>query len=220
MAFRMQTSVPEVTDISQRDRSHVRRSTAPTAASPAPSPPTACSPAAWPSAACASSSSTTRAGTSTATCPTASAASARETDQASAALVTDLKQRGLLDDTLVVWGGEFGRTVYSQGTLTATNYGRDHHPRCFTIWLAGGGIKPGITYGETDDYGYNIADANGNPIVADKARTHARCRPRPRPPRHHPAPARHRPHALTYTYQGRHFRLTDVHGQVVKELLA
>jgi hypothetical protein len=80
----------------------------------------------------------------------------RDTDQPSAALVSDLKQRGLLDDTLVIWGGEFGRTVYSQGQLTAENYGRDHHPRCFSVWMAGGGIKPGITYGQTDDYGYNI----------------------------------------------------------------
>ena len=80
----------------------------------------------------------------------------RDTDQPSAALITDLKQRGLLDETLVVWGGEFGRTVYCQGTLTADDYGRDHHPRCFTVWLAGGGIKPGITHGETDDFGYNI----------------------------------------------------------------
>src|SRR5690242_3739797 len=86
---------------------------------------------------------------------------ARDTDQASAALLQDLKQRGMLDDTLIVWGGEFGRTSYSQGRLTATDYGRDHHPRCFTVWLAGGGIKPGITYGRTDDYGYNIADADG-----------------------------------------------------------
>ena len=74
-----------------------------------------------------------------------------------AALIRDLKRRGLLDDTLVVWGGEFGRTIYSQGKLTATNYGRDHHGRCFTIWLAGGGIRPGIIYGETDDFGYNVA---------------------------------------------------------------
>ncbi len=80
----------------------------------------------------------------------------RDIDQPSAALITDLKQRGLLDDTLVVWGGEFGRTVYCQGKLTADNYGRDHHPRCFTVWLAGGGIKPGYTHGETDDYCYNI----------------------------------------------------------------
>src|SRR2546423_4537713 len=83
----------------------------------------------------------------------------RETDQPSAALIKDLKQRGMLDDTLVIWGGEFGRTSYSQGKLTKENYGRDHHPRCFTAWLAGGGIKPGITYGQTDAYGYNLADA-------------------------------------------------------------
>jgi uncharacterized protein (DUF1501 family) len=81
----------------------------------------------------------------------------QQTDQPSAALIRDLKQRGLLDDTLVVWGGEFGRTVYSQGALTETNYGRDHHPRCFSMWLAGAGLKPGFVYGETDDYSYNIA---------------------------------------------------------------
>ncbi|MGH9810126.1 MAG: DUF1501 domain-containing protein, partial [Terriglobia bacterium] len=80
----------------------------------------------------------------------------QETDRAAAALIKDLKQRGLLDDTLVVWGGEFGRTVYCQGRLTADDYGRDHHPRCFTMWLAGGGFKPGVSYGETDDYCYNI----------------------------------------------------------------
>src|SRR3989454_3900803 len=79
-----------------------------------------------------------------------------QTDQASAALIQDLKQRGMLDDTLVVWGGEFGRTVYSQGALTETNYGRDHHPRCFTVMLAGAGVRKGITHGETDDYSYNI----------------------------------------------------------------
>src|SRR6185437_11147908 len=79
-----------------------------------------------------------------------------ETDQPTAALIQDLKQRGLLKDTLVVWGGEFGRTVYSQGTLTETNYGRDHHGRCFTVWMAGGGIKPGVSYGKTDDFSYNI----------------------------------------------------------------
>jgi len=85
----------------------------------------------------------------------------RDTDQASAALIRDLRERGLLDDTLVIWGGEFGRTVYCQGTLTADNYGRDHHPRCFTVWLAGGGIKAGTTYGATDDFSYNIAE---NPV--------------------------------------------------------
>src|SRR5439155_1531007 len=81
---------------------------------------------------------------------------ARETDQPSAALIKDLKQRGLLDETLVIWGGEFGRTSYCQGKLTPASYGRDHHPRCFTIWLAGAGVKPGFTYGQTDPYGYNI----------------------------------------------------------------
>ncbi len=103
-----------------------------------------------------SSSSITTAGISTATCRATSAASASETDHASAALVTDLKQRGLLDDTLVVWGGEFGRTIYCQGKLTADNYGRDHHPRCFSVWMAGGGIKAGLVHGETDDFGYNV----------------------------------------------------------------
>ena len=149
-------------------------------------------------------------------CRTASASSAAETDQASAALVLDLKQRGMLDDTLVVWGGEFGRTSYSQGTLTATDYGRDHHPRCFTIWLAGGGIKPGFTYGRTDDYGYNIADADGNPISPTKDEF------TPGAVHVHDLQATilhllgvdHT--QLTFKYQGRHYRLTDVHGHVVQ----
>ena len=129
----------------------------------------------------------------------------RDTDQASAALVQDLKQRGLLDDTLVVWGGEFGRTNYSQGTLTKTNYGRDHHPRCFTIWMAGGGIKPGVTYGETDDFSYNITQ---NPVhVHDFQATLL-----------HLLGVDHE--KLTYKHQGRRFRLTDVHGHVVKDILA
>ena len=128
-----------------------------------------------------------------------------QTDQASAALITDLKQRGLLDDTLVIWGGEFGRTVYSQGVLTADNYGRDHHPRCFSLWAAGGGIKPGVTYGETDDYSYNI---NENPVeVHDLHATMMRC-----------LGIDHL--KLTYKFQGRHYRLTDVHGNVVKGILA
>jgi hypothetical protein len=132
-------------------------------------------------------------------------AQCRDTDQASAALVLDLKQRGLLDDTLIIWGGEFGRTIYSQGQLTATNYGRDHHPRCFTIWLAGGGIKPGMTLGETDDFSYNIVkdpvevyDLNAT-ILHLLGIDHLR---------------------LTYRFQGRDFRLTDVHGQVIKSILA
>jgi hypothetical protein len=127
------------------------------------------------------------------------------TDRASAALVMDLKQRGLLDDTLVVWGGEFGRTVYCQGRLTETNYGRDHHPRCFTMWMAGGGIKKGFSFGETDDYCYNVVS---NPVhIHDLQATILRC-----------LGVDHL--KLTYKYQGRHFRLTDVHGEVVKEILA
>jgi hypothetical protein len=129
----------------------------------------------------------------------------RETDQASAALVTDLKQRGLLDDTLVVWGGEFGRTSYSQGKLTADNYGRDHHPRCFTVWMAGGGVRPGLVYGATDDFSYNIAE--GGVHVHD---FHATLL--------HLLGIDHE--RLTYIHQGRRFRLTDVSGEVVKALLA
>lgn len=144
---------------------------------------------------------------------------AKDVDQACAALVKDLKRRGLLDDTLVIWGGEFGRTVYCQGPLSHENYGRDHHPRAFTVWMAGGGVKPGIAYGQTDDFGYNIVDKDGNVIdpsvdtltpgavhVHDLQATilnqlgvdHTK---------------------LTYRYQGRDFRLTDVHGHVVKDLL-
>ncbi len=137
--------------------------------------------------------------------PTAIAKQAKDVDQASAALVMDLKQRGMLDDTLIIWGGEFGRTNYSQGTLTDTNYGRDHHPRCFTMWMAGGGIKPGIVYGETDDFGYNITE---NPVhVHDFQATML-----------HLLGIDHE--QLTYKYQGRRFRLTDVEGHVVKDLLA
>jgi hypothetical protein len=129
----------------------------------------------------------------------------QETDQASAALVIDLKRRGMLDDTLVLWGGEFGRTNYSQGQLTADNYGRDHHPRCFTIWMAGGGVKPGYTHGATDDFGYNITD--GGVHVHDYHATLL-----------HLLGIDHE--RLTYKFQGRRFRLTDVHGTVVREVLA
>jgi hypothetical protein len=136
--------------------------------------------------------------------PTQIAKQAKDVDQASAALIMDLKQRGLLEDTLVVWGGEFGRTNYSQGTLTETNYGRDHHPRSFTIFMAGGGIKPGFTYGETDEFGYNVIK---DPMhVHDLQATilnqfgvdHTK---------------------LTYKYQGRRFRLTDVAGNVIHSIL-
>ncbi len=129
----------------------------------------------------------------------------KETDQASAALVQDLKQRGMLDDTLVLWGGEFGRTVYCQGRLTPTDYGRDHHPRCFTMWMAGGGTKSGVVHGETDDYSYNIVK---DPVhVHDLNATILHC-----------LGIDHK--KLTYRFQGRYFRLTDVHGEVVKPLLA
>jgi arylsulfatase A-like enzyme len=128
-----------------------------------------------------------------------------DTDRASAGLIADLKQRGMLDDTLVVWGGEFGRTVYCQGKLTKEDYGRDHHPRCFSIWMAGGGIKPGMSYGTTDDYCYNIAE---NPVhVHDLHATMLHC-----------LGIDHK--KLVYKFQGRYYRLTDVHGNVVKELLA
>ena len=137
--------------------------------------------------------------------PTQIRGQCRDTDRPSAGLITDLKQRGLLDETLVIWGGEFGRTAYCQGDLTPTNYGRDHHPRCFTLWMAGGGIKPGFSWGETDDFSYNVV---ANPVqVHDLHATmlhllgmdHLR---------------------LTYRFQGRDHRLTDVHGRVVKEILA
>lgn len=129
----------------------------------------------------------------------------RETDRASAALVQDLQARGLLDDTLVVWGGEFGRTNYSQGKLTPRNYGRDHHPRCFTTWLAGAGMKPGYSHGETCEFGYNIVR---DPVhVHDLQATIL-----------HQMGIDHE--RLTYRYQGRRFRLTDVHGNVIPQLLA
>ncbi len=128
-----------------------------------------------------------------------------EVDQACAALVTDLGERGLLDDTLVVWGGEFGRTAYCQGKWTATNYGRDHHPRCFTMWLAGGGVKPGFSYGATDEYSYNIVQ---DPVhVHDLNATIL-----------HLLGVNHE--RLTFKYQGRRYRLTDVHGEVVTAVLA
>lgn len=130
---------------------------------------------------------------------------AKDTDQASAALVTDLKQRGLLDETLVIWGGEFGRTNYSQGKLDPTNYGRDHHPRCFSIWMAGGGVKPGLVYGETDELGYNVAK---DPVhIHDFQATVL-----------HLLGLDHE--KLIYKHLGRRFRLTDVSGQVVKGLFS
>ena len=128
-----------------------------------------------------------------------------DTDQPTAALIKDLKQRGLLEDTLIVWGGEFGRTIYSQGAITETSYGRDHHPRCFTMLLAGAGVKKGLTYGATDDFCYNITE---NPVhVHDLNATIM-----------HLMGVDHK--RLTYRYQGRDFRLTDIHGELVKDILA
>ncbi|MFO0783345.1 MAG: DUF1501 domain-containing protein [Phycisphaerales bacterium] len=137
--------------------------------------------------------------------PTELRAQCKAVDQAQAALVTDLRRRGLLDDTLVLWAGEFGRTVYSQGVLSHTNYGRDHHPRCFTVWMAGGGVKPGIVYGKTDDFSYNIVE---NPVEVHDL--HATML--------HLLGLDHK--RLTYRHQGRDYRLTDVKGNVVPALLA
>src|SRR4029079_8393724 len=130
---------------------------------------------------------------------------AKDVDQASATLVTDLKQRGLLDETLVIWGGEFGRTSYTQGTLTKDNYGRDHHPRCFSIWMAGGGIKPGIVYGETDEFGYNIIK---DPVHVHDF--HATVL--------HLMGLNHE--KLIFRHLGRRYHLTDVSGNVIKELIS
>jgi Protein of unknown function (DUF1501) len=137
--------------------------------------------------------------------PAAIRGQCQDTDQATAALINDLSERGLLDDTLIIWGGEFGRTIYSQGSLTKENYGRDHHPRCFTILLAGAGIRGGITVGQTDDYCYNIV---ADPIhVHDLNATIL-----------HLLGVDHQ--RLTYRYQGRDFRLTDIHGQIVQQIMS
>jgi hypothetical protein len=203
MAFRMQASIPEVTDLSQ-EPAHVLEAYGPDVTQP---------------------------GTFAANCllarrlaergvrfiqlyhqdwdhhgglPGALPKLCQETDQPAAALIKDLKQRGMLDDTLVVWGGEFGRTNYCQGKISP-NFGRDHHPRCFTVWLAGGGVKAGSVYGETCEFGYNIT-SNGVSVHDLQATLlhllgidHER---------------------LTYRFQGRRYRLTDVHGHVVQGLLA
>ena len=204
LAYRMQTSVPETMDIS-KEPDYIYRMYGPDAAQP---------------------------GTYAANCllarrlaerdvkfiqlyhmgwdqhdslPSAIEKQAKDVDQASAALIMDLKQRGMLDDTLVIWGGEFGRTNYSQGAITKTSYGRDHHPRCFTIWMAGGGVKPGMTYGETDEFGYNIIK---DPVhVHDFQATML-----------HLLGVDHE--KLIYKHQGRRFRLTDVSGNVINDILA
>ncbi|WP_395810149.1 DUF1501 domain-containing protein [Daejeonella sp.] len=136
--------------------------------------------------------------------PNEIASQAKDVDQASAALITDLKQRGLLDETLVIWGGEFGRTNYSQGKWTADNYGRDHHPRCFSIWMAGGGIKPGISYGETDEFGYNVLK---DPVHVHDFQATILNR----------LGLNHE--KLIYKHLGRRYRLTDVSGKVINDIL-
>jgi hypothetical protein len=129
----------------------------------------------------------------------------KDVDQPTAALIADLRQRGLLEDTLIVWGGEFGRTIYSQGKLSETSYGRDHHPRCFTIFMAGAGIKKGFSYGATDDYCYNITE---NPVhVHDLNATIM-----------HLLGVDHK--KLTFRFQGRDYRLTDIHGHLIKNILS
>lgn len=203
MAFRMQTSVPELLDVSKEPK-HVLDSYGP---------------------------DVTRPGSYASNCllarrlaerdvrfvqlfhmgwdhhgglPNAVRGQVKDTDQATTALINDLEQRGLLKDTLIVWGGEFGRTVYSQGSLSETDYGRDHHPRCFTILMAGAGIKAGMTFGETDDYGYNIVR---DPVhVHDLNATIM-----------HLMGVDHK--QLTYKYQGRDFRLTDIHGELIKPVM-
>ncbi|MCR9296569.1 MAG: DUF1501 domain-containing protein [bacterium] len=204
MAFRMQASVPEVADVSQEPE-HVFELYGPDARTP---------------------------GTFAANCllarrllerdvrcvqlfhkgwdqhgglPGAISRQCQEVDQASAALVSDLKERGMLDDTLVVWGGEFGRTAYSQGKLTANDYGRDHHPRCFTMWLAGGGVEAGKSLGSTDEYSYNIVERPVHIHDLNATILHLLGIDHER---------------LTFKYQGRRYRLTDVHGEVVHEILA
>ena len=204
MAFRMQTSVPEVTDFAN-EPDHVIDSYGPDARTP---------------------------GTFAANCllarrlaergvkfvqlfhrgwdqhgdlPNGIRTQCKETDQPTAALIADLKQRGMLDDTLVVWGGEFGRTNYSQGKLTADNYGRDHHPRCFSVWMAGGGARPGTSYGRTDDFGYNVAENGVHVHDFHATMLHLLGIDHER---------------LTYKFQGRLYRLTDVAGRVVKDVLA
>jgi hypothetical protein len=204
MAFRMQASVPELADLS-KEPEHVFESYGPDAKKP---------------------------GTYAANCllarrlaergvrfiqlyhrgwdqhnnlPSGIRSQCRDTDQPTAALLTELKERGMLDDTLVIWGGEFGRTVYSQGTLTQANHGRDHHPRCFTVWMAGAGVKRGHVFGATDDFSYNIVKDPVHIHDLNATALHLLGLDHTR---------------LTHRFQGRDYRLTDVHGEVVKGVLA
>jgi hypothetical protein len=203
MAFRMQTSIPEVTDLS-REPQHILDSYGPDVRTPGSF-----------AANCLQARRLAEKGVRFIQLyhqdwdhhgglPGALPRLCKETDQPAAALLADLKQRGLLDETLVVWGGEFGRTAYCQGKISA-NFGRDHHPRCFTAWMAGGGIKGGTVYGETDDFGYNIVRDGVHIHDFHATMLHLLGIDHER---------------LTYKFQGRRYRLTDVHGKVVPGLLA
>lgn len=204
MAFRMQSSVPELTDISKEPQS-VLDLYGPEATSPGSFAYNCLLARRMAERGVRFTQVFIRGWDHHGNLPSGIRSMAKDVDQGSAALIKDLKQRGMLEDTLVVWGGEFGRTIYSQGTLTKENYGRDHHPRCYTMWMAGGGVKPGITYGQTDDFSYNITE---NPVhVHDLNATILHC-----------LGIDHE--KLTYRFQGRDFRLTDVHGKVVKDILA
>lgn len=204
MAYRMQTAVPELTDLSKEPESVIKMYG-----------PDALQPGTY-AANCLLARKLSEAGTrfvqlyhqgwdQHGNLAGEMALQAQDVDRASAALVMDLKQRGLLDETLVIWGGEFGRTNFCQGNLTKDVYGRDHHPRAYSIWMAGGGIKPGMVYGETDELGYNVVE---NPVHVHDF--HATLL--------HLMGLNHE--QLTFKHLGRRYRLTDVHGKVVKDILA
>ena len=203
MAFRMQTSVPELTDLSSEPE-HVFEMYGPDSRKPGTYAYNCLLARRLAERGVRFIQLFHRGWDQHANLPKAIAGQCRDTDQPSAALISDLEQRGMLDETLVVWGGEFGRTAYCQGTLTAEDYGRDHHPRCFTIWLAGGGIQAGGIWGETDEFSYNIVR---DPVhIHDLHATMLHC-----------LGVDHK--RLTYKFQGRYYRLTDVHGDVVRGIL-
>ncbi len=203
MAYRMQASVPETMDIS-REPEYIYDMYGEESRKPGTFAANCLLARRLCERGGSSCSSTTRVGTSMATLPNDIKIMTKSVDQASAALVKDLKQRGLLDDTLVVWGGEFGGPIIRRGKLSPDNYGRDHHPRCFTIWMAGAGVKAGFTLGETDEFGYNI--------VRDPVHVHD-----------FQATAMYMMgidhEKLIFKHQGRRYRLTDVHGKIVKGIL-
>ena len=205
MAFRMQASVPDLVDTSKRAGARAMRCMARTRASRAPLPPTVCWPAGWPSATCGSFSSIIAAGITMAgsrrNCRRWRATPTRRRRR----LILDLKQRGMLDDTLVIWGGEFGRTPYAQGAPKPDSYGRDHHGRVFSLWMAGGGVKRGLRPRQLRRLRLQ--------------RRRGRCA-HPRSAGDDPAPAGDRSREADLPFQGRQFRLTDVGGQVVKEIIA